>query len=92
MRFRITPHKGFTSSTRPANAVDLLWQRLGESRGKASFDRVGRDEISATWGEGPASTKRDDRAEIGRRAVLEILREVCEGAPELDRYAVGFFH
>jgi len=94
VQFRITPHHGFTSSTRPANSVDLLGQRLGESHGGASFARVSPDEITATWGEGPASTQRGyERAESGRRAVLEILRDVCDGAPELelDWYAVGFF-
>jgi len=42
----------------------------------------------------PASMERDERAEIGRRAVLDIVCDVCESAPELelDWFAVGFFH
>jgi hypothetical protein len=73
--------------------MDLLWQRLDRSHDGASFARVG-PEISATWGEDvPSSMERDERAELGRRAVLRILRDVCEGAPELelDWFAVSFF-
>jgi hypothetical protein len=74
--------------------MDLLWQRLSASHGETSFAKVG-PEIEATWGEDvPASMERDERAEIGRRAVLDIVRDVCERAPELelDWFAVGFFH
>jgi hypothetical protein len=77
----------------PDDAIDVLWQRLGTSRDGTTFARVGA-EISATWGEDvPASMARDERAELGRRAVLAILRDVCESAPELelDWFAVGFF-
>jgi hypothetical protein len=93
VKFRIAPHAGFASSTRPANAVDLLWQRLGSSHDEASFARVGPDEISAAWGEDALAVSGDERAEVGRRAVLEIVRDVCERAPELelDWFAVGFF-
>lgn len=94
MKFRITSHSGFTASTRLANAVDLLWQRLGAIHDEVSFAKVG-SEITATWGEDvPASLKPDERAEIGRRAVLDIVRGVCERAPELelDWFAVGVFH
>lgn len=74
--------------------MDLLWQRLGASHDDASFAKVG-PEITATWGEdAPASMERDERAEIGRLAVLEIVRDVCERTPELqlDWFAIGFFH
>jgi hypothetical protein len=74
--------------------VDLLWRRLGASHDEVSFAKVG-PEISATWGEGVSlSMERDESAEIGRRAVLEIVRDVCERTPELefDWFAVGFFH
>jgi len=83
VKFKITPHAGFTASTKPANAVDLLWQRLGASHDEASFAKVG-PEISATWGEDVPSMARDEDAEIGRRAVLDIVRDVCEHAPELE--------
>ena len=94
MKFRITPHSAYTASKRPPEAMDLLWERLAAGRHDgASFARVG-PEISATWGEdAPASMARDERTELGRRAVLKILREVCEGTPELEVgwFAVSFF-
>jgi hypothetical protein len=74
--------------------MDLLWERLEACHDEASFARVGH-EICATWGEDvPPSMERHERAELGRHAVLRILREVCERPPELelDWFAVGFFH
>ena len=93
MRFRVAPQAGFASSARPANAVDLLWQRLDSSHDGASFARVGPDEISARWGYDALAVEGDELAELGRRTVLESLRDVCERAPELelDWFAVGFF-
>ena len=34
---------------------------------------------------------RDERIEIGRRAVLDVVRETCDGSPELksDWFAVS---
>ena len=93
MKFRITPHSGHTAPMPPADAIDVLWERLGGRRDGTSFARVG-SEISASWGEdAPASMERDERVELGRRAVLAILREVCESTPELELgwFAVGYF-
>jgi hypothetical protein len=75
----------------PADALDLLWQQLGSEREEVSFERLS-GEISATTGEdAPVSMTRDERVHIGRRAVLDIVREVCEEAPELrsDWFAVS---
>jgi hypothetical protein len=75
----------------PVGALDLLWQHLGSERGEMSFQRR-TDEITATTGEdAPVSMTRDERVHIGRRAVLDIVREVCEEAPELrsDWFAVS---
>jgi hypothetical protein len=94
VEFRITPHSGFRASSQPANAIDLLWQRLGASYEDVSFARFG-PEIRATWTEDVSvSMERDERVEIGRRAVLRILRDACERAPELelDWFAVGSSH
>jgi hypothetical protein len=63
--------------------MDLLWQRLGASHDEASFAKVGH-EITATWGKDVPSMARDEHAEIGRRAILDIVRDVCERAPELE--------
>jgi len=76
---------GFAGSARPANAVDLLWQRLGASHEGASFAKVGR-EITAPWG-GDSAVSREqarERADLGRRAVLDIVIGVCVRAPELE--------
>ena len=71
--------------------MDLLWQRLDASRDESSFTKVGA-EIRATWGEdAPVSMERDERDELGRRAVLDIVIGVCERTPELnsDWFAVS---
>ena len=88
MNFRITRHSGWAA---PENALDLLWERLGPRREEASFVR-GRSAIRATWGiDIPMAMERDEREELGRSAVLEIVRGVCEQAPELksDWFAIS---
>jgi hypothetical protein len=67
----------------PQHALELLWQRLGPEREEISFAHSGQ-EIEADTGEDPVSMTRDERSEIGRGRVLEVLREVCEESPELD--------
>ncbi len=39
----------------------------------------------------PVSMESDEREEIGRRVVLDIVREVCDAAPQLnlDWFAVS---
>jgi hypothetical protein len=88
VNFRITLHSGFEA---PADALDLLWQQLDDTRDGARFARLG-SEIRVTWEEdAPISMERDEREGIGRRAVLDIVREICERAPELqsDWFAVS---
>jgi hypothetical protein len=71
----------------------MLWQQLGAKRDEASFAKVG-NVIRAEWGvDAPVSLERDEREEIGRGVVFEIVREVCERTPELkpDWYAVSPF-
>jgi hypothetical protein len=91
--FKITHHSGFAA---PADALDLLWLRLDcnredvRSRDDLRFAKVDA-ELRATWREdAPLSMERPEREEFGRRAVLSVLYEVCELAPELesDWYAV----
>lgn len=88
MKFRITRHSGFGA---PANAIDLLSERLGPKREEVSFARAGA-EIRASWGEGaPFSRAEEESVEIGRRVVLEAVDGVCNGDPELrsDWFAVS---
>ncbi len=88
MDFTIAPHSGFKP---PADAIEQLWAVLGSARDEARFARRGAD-ITATWGEdAPISMERDERADIGRRAILSIVRDVCETTPGIssDWYAVS---
>jgi hypothetical protein len=88
--FRISRHSG--SRAAPADALDLLWEQLGQRRDGTSFSRVGA-EIRARWNEdAQARTGRDEIAEVGRAAVLEIISGVCEQSRELksDWFAVSF--
>jgi hypothetical protein len=88
VKFRITRHSSYSP---PADAIELLWERLGTKRDDAWFARVGT-EIRATFGdETRASAAREQRAEAGRRRVFEIVRGVCDEHPELrsDWFAVS---
>jgi hypothetical protein len=88
VQFRITHHSGFAA---PTEALDLLCARLGARRDGVSFAKVGGQIRAATQEDAPVSMTRDERLEIGRRAVLELVRDACDGAPELksDWFAVS---
>jgi hypothetical protein len=86
--FKITPHAGYGG---PPDAIERLSQRLGARRDQVSFSKAG-DEIHATWdGHRDTSTTPEEHSEIGRRTVLEVVRDVCEVAPDLklDWFAVS---
>jgi hypothetical protein len=88
VRFRIAPHSGENA---PPDAIDRLAAQLGSSVDDAFFTQVGK-EILATWGEdAPVAMERDEREELGRLALLEIIADTCERWPELrvDWYAVA---
>jgi hypothetical protein len=88
MDFRITCH---SRSGAPDDALDRLWAHLGARRDDASFTRSRRD-IRASWGaDSPVAMERDEREEIGRAAIFEIIRSVCAQTPDLesDWYAVS---
>jgi hypothetical protein len=95
VKFLIGPHSGSTGK-RPANAIDLLWQRLPVGHREVSFARVGPEIVATLQESAPTSFSMDAdvRVRVGRRAVLEIVREVCGRTPELelDWFAVGFFN
>ncbi len=80
MKFKITIH---ARSGAPPDAMDLLWERLGTKRDDVGFSRPGVA-IIATWmSEAPVTMERDERKDVGRRAVWDIVNDVCEGAPGL---------
>jgi len=80
VKFKITRH---ASAAPPEDAIELLAERLGGRREDATFMRVGREIRANLDRDEPVSMTHDERVDIGRRAVLEILGEVCEIAPEL---------
>ena len=89
MRFRIGRHSGFAA---PPDAIELLLRRLGAQADEISFAMVGA-EIRATSAEALGdSTTRETRVEVERQAIVELIRDVCERAPELesDWFAVSY--
>jgi hypothetical protein len=88
LRFRITHHSGFAA---PADALDLLSARVGASRNGVSFAKIGQYIRAMTPEDAPVSMTRDERIEIGRRAVLDVVCDVCESSTELqsDWFAVS---
>jgi hypothetical protein len=86
--FRIGIHSGFGA---PEDAIDRLAARLGRSRDDARFTVSGREILVRFGDEAPVSMESDEREQVGRAALLEIIGEVCEGSSELklDWYAVS---
>jgi hypothetical protein len=78
---RITRHSG---AAPPADALDLLLQRLGAKRGEVSFAKVGNEIRATASDDPPVSMTRDERADIRRRLVLDIVLGVCEQSAELE--------
>jgi len=89
VEFRIGRHSGFAA---PPDAMELLLRRLGAQADEISFAMVGT-EITAT---SPAShgdsTTREIRVGVERQAIVDLIRDVCERAPELesDWFAVRY--
>ncbi len=71
--------------------MDLLTSRIGKRREDVLFARVGAEIRANLNRDEPVAMTLDDRTEVGRRAVLDIVEEVCDRAPELklDWYAVS---
>jgi hypothetical protein len=88
MKFRITRH---TTASPPEQALDLLTERIGSACKDLCFARVGPEIRASLDRDDPVAMTQDERTDIGRRAVLEAVSEICEGAPELelDWYAVS---
>lgn len=88
MKFKITRHAAVSP---PEHALDLLEQRLGRRRKGVSFVRVGSEIKANVNRDDPVNMTQDERTDVGRRAVLEIVSELCEHDPdlELEWYAVS---
>lgn len=87
MQFKVTKHG---SVSPPHDALDLLAEPIAGRRGDAYFKRAGSCIAARLDRDDPVAMTQDERAEIGRRAVLEIIGDVCERTPglKLDWYAV----
>ena len=88
MKFRITRHSGSAS---PPDALDLLAEQLGPRRDGLSFSKAS-SEITATWREDESlSRTQEERAAIGRLAVLDAVCSACEPETGLkaDWFAVS---
>ena len=88
MKFRITRH---ATASPPEHALDLLSARMGRRCEDVSFTRVGPEITASLDRDDPVAMTQDERADIGRRAVLDAVAEICERAPELklDWFAVS---
>ena len=89
VNFSVTRH---SAQKPPPDALERLWLRLeGRRFEDITFVRTSREIRASTGHDSPVAMERDEREEIGRGEVLECLREICEGAPELrvDWYAVS---
>jgi hypothetical protein len=75
----------------PEHALDLLSGRMGKGWEDVSFARVGPEIRANLNRDDPVAMTHDERIDIGRRAVLEAVAEICERAPELklDWFAVS---
>lgn len=89
MTFRITHHSGYDA---PPDALDLLLVQLGDHRDDFSFSKFSDTEIAVEWeADASSGSTQDERVELGRRMVLDIVRDVCEITPglDIDWYAIS---
>jgi hypothetical protein len=81
MKFRITRH---TTASPPEHALDLLSARMGRGSEDVSFARVGTEIRANLDRDDPVAMTHDERTDIGRRAVLGAVADICERTPELE--------
>jgi hypothetical protein len=80
--FVITRH---SANAPPGDAVEQLWPRLDGGRHRDLRFRKTRDEIRVVTPDEPRVPMADDEwVEDCRRAIMEIVRSVCEQPPELE--------
>jgi hypothetical protein len=84
LAYKITPHLGSPRPRWNAEAMDMLWHRLDLSRGDTSFFKAGT-QITVTWHlDSRLPVGRDELIQLGRLTILEMVRDVCRRAPELE--------
>lgn len=71
--------------------MSLLCERLPSNCEDVCFSTADGEIGASLEREESVSETNDERVEIGRRAVLGALEEICDGSPELklDWYAVS---
>jgi hypothetical protein len=97
VNFKITEHAGHHKAFRlkaysiPDDALEQLFARLGARRSGVTFKMVGTQIRASYGGDPPVYMTRDERVEIARRAVLDVVIEACSDNPPLDAewYAVS---
>ncbi len=83
MDFKIAYHAASRHAP-PQGALEALFEALGPVNEEITF-ALGVHEIQATWrGDVSISMTHHERAQIGRRAVLDVVLHTCERLPELD--------
>jgi hypothetical protein len=72
--------------------MELLLRRLGGQADEVSFAMVGGEIRATLGGTDGDSTTREMRVAVQREAILDLIRDVCERAPELesDWFAVSY--
>lgn len=88
MKFRVTRH---TATSPPDYALDRFSARMGRGYDDVSFALVGPEIRASLDRDDPVAMTQDERTDIGRRAVLGAVAEICERTPELklDWFAVS---
>jgi hypothetical protein len=87
--FRIGRHSGFAV---PADALELLLRRLGSQLDHVSFAMVGAEIRARTAQPLGDAMSREARIDLERRAIVDLICDVCDDAPELksDWFAVSY--
>jgi hypothetical protein len=72
--------------------MELLLRRLGARRGELTFAMDGDAVTAISEAREAEASTRDERVEFERRAIVDLLVDVCENAPELesDWFAVSY--
>lgn len=72
--------------------MELLLRRLGARRGELTFAMDGDAITAVSEAREAGASMRDERVEFERRAIVDLLVDVCKDAPELesDWFAVSY--